>query len=43
VIRMLSLIVANVLLFSVVYASVKWAVREERRRNAREERRARHH
>ena len=33
---MLSFIVANVLLFSLVYASVKWAVREERRRNSRE-------
>jgi len=33
---MLSLVVANVALFSLVYASVKWAVREERRRNSRE-------
>jgi hypothetical protein len=33
---MLSFFVANVLLFSVVFASVKWAVREERRRNSRE-------
>jgi hypothetical protein len=40
---MLSLILANVLLFSVVYASVKWAVREERRRNSREGSHARDH
>ena len=40
---MLSLLVANVLLFSLVFASVKWAVREERRRNLREEGHAGHH
>jgi hypothetical protein len=40
---MLTLVIANVLLFSVVTACVKWAVREERRRNAREEGHARHH
>jgi hypothetical protein len=40
---MLTLVIANVLLFSVVAACVKWAVREERRRNAREERHARNH
>jgi len=33
---MLSFVIANVLLFSLVYASVKWAVREERRHNSRE-------
>ena len=33
---MLSFVIANALLFSLVFASVKWAVREERRRNSRE-------
>jgi hypothetical protein len=40
---MLTLVIANALLFSVVAACVKWAVREERQRNAREERHARNH
>jgi hypothetical protein len=40
---MLTLVIANALLFSVVTVCVTWAVREERRRNAREEGHARHH
>jgi hypothetical protein len=40
---MLTFIVANVLLFSVVFASVKWAVREERRRNSKDGSHARDH
>ena len=40
---MISLIVAVLIMLAVVGASVQWAVREQRRRNLREEGHARHH
>jgi hypothetical protein len=40
---MLSFVIANLLLFSVVLAGVRWAVREERRRNERKGSLARDH
>jgi hypothetical protein len=40
---MLTFAVSLAILIAVVGASVQWAVREERRRNLREESDARHH
>jgi hypothetical protein len=40
---MISLIVSVLIMLAVVGGSVQWAVREQRRRNPREEGHARHH
>ena len=40
---MLSLALSVAIMFAVVWASVQWAVRAERRRNYREGSDARHH
>ena len=40
---MLTLVVSIVIMLAVVGGSVQWAVREQRRRNLREDGHARHH